>query len=99
MPSANWTDEAEEDLEEILFYIGYHDSRWDTAEKIGREIDKKCNLIATQPGMGQPRPDLGEGYRLSLYKRWVIVFRPIDDGIEVMRVVDGARDFKKLFDQ
>jgi toxin ParE1/3/4 len=97
MAQARLLPEARDDLREIATYIAVQDARPETAEKMIDAILDKCDLIATQPFMGTPRPDLGEGYRLSPIKRWVIVFRPTDEGIEVMRIVDGARDFKKLF--
>ena len=34
--------------------------------------------------------------RTFLHKRYIIVYRPLDDGIEVMRVLDGSRDFPTL---
>jgi plasmid stabilization system protein ParE len=33
------------------------------------------------------------------HKRWVIIFRPAPDGIEIMRVLDGSRDFPRLFSE
>lgn len=99
MPSAKWTVQAELDLEGILYYIAFNDRRLETAERVGKQMRDKCELLATQPHMGDPRPDLGEGYRLSHFKRWIIIFRPMEDGIEVMRIIDGARDYSKLFGQ
>jgi len=36
-------------------------------------------------------------FRVFTHKRWVVVFRPIDNGIEVMRILDGSRDFSRIF--
>ena len=47
--------------------------------------------------MGTARPDLGEDLRVFSHKRYVIVYRALADGIEVLRVVDGARDYPSLF--
>lgn len=99
MSEARLLPEAREDLREIARHIAVKDHRPETADKMVDAILDKCDLVATQPGMGQPRPDLGEGYRLSPIKRWVVVFRPTDYGVEVLRILDGARDFKNLFGQ
>ncbi|MEX2315742.1 MAG: hypothetical protein WD669_01230 [Pirellulales bacterium] len=40
---------------------------------------------------------LGESHRVFAHKRWVVVFRPIEGGIEVLRVLDGSREFTRLF--
>jgi hypothetical protein len=34
--------------------------------------------------MGTARPDLGE------HQRWVVIDRPLDDGILILRVADGS---------
>jgi plasmid stabilization system protein ParE len=47
--------------------------------------------------IGTHRPELGENYRVFSHKRWVIIFRASDRGIEVLRVVDGAQDYPTLF--
>jgi plasmid stabilization system protein ParE len=47
--------------------------------------------------IGTARPDLGELHRIFTHKRWVIIFRPIAGGIEVLRVLDGSRDYPRLF--
>ena len=52
---------------------------------------------ADQPEMGTARPDLGSSYRVFHHKRWVVIYRPIQSGIEILRVVDGARDYPSLF--
>ncbi len=97
MPDVELTPAAAQDLEDIGYYIGIDQHRPSIAETILREIDATCRLYATQPLMGTSRPDLGESYRVFHHKRWVIIYRPISDGIEILRVVDGARDYPSLF--
>ncbi len=97
MPQAHWTPQAERDLEEIVYYIGVEQNRRDTARKIAREFHEKCDLRATMPLGGTARNDLGENYRIFSHMRWVVVFRPYQDGIEVLRIFDGARDYTRLF--
>lgn len=97
MPPANWSDLACGDLKEIGRYIGREQHRHFVAAKIMREIRNHCDEIAGSPHFGTARPDLGEDIRVTSYKRWVIIFRAAQDGIDVLRVVDGSRDWAKLF--
>lgn len=97
MPSANWSDVARDDLKEIGRYIGRQQHRPSTASTIMREIRNHCDHLARSPYLGTARPDLDEGIRIAFWKRWVIIFRPAEDGIDVLRIVDGSRDWSKLF--
>jgi toxin ParE1/3/4 len=98
---AKWAPIAEQELEAIYEWIAHRDGRTQTAKKIAAEIRQKCdeyaNAFASGSSLGTDRPDLGQSLRVFTHKRWVIVFRSIDDGIEVMRVLDGSRDFSRLF--
>lgn len=97
MAAALWTPEAQSDLEEIVYYIAIEGDRPLTGERIAREIRDTCDQYAEQPLLGEARPGLGEECRILVVKRWVIIYRPFLDGIAVLRVVDGSRDFDKLF--
>ena len=97
-PYANWSPEAKHDLEEVAFYIAFHDGRPATSERIVRDAHSLCDLIATQPEIGEGRPEFGERCRVfSFEKRWMILYRPTPHGIDVLRFVDGVRDFDRLF--
>ena len=97
MAQALWTPRAEKHLEDIAYYIAVDDGRPITAEKIVREIQDKCELYARNPLMGEARPELGDKLRAFPHKRWIIVYYPLDDGIVVEAVFDGARDYPRLF--
>lgn len=97
MPRARWTSLAELDLEEILYYIAVEAKRPLVAEKIGEQIRSCCERLARSPHLGEVRADLGERLRTFSFKRWVVVYRPADDGIDVVGIVDGARDYGNYF--
>jgi toxin ParE1/3/4 len=102
MSTAEWTEPAEADAEDIYGWIAYRDGRLLTAKKVLRELRKTCDRYSKAFGagavLGTARPDLGESFRIFTHKRWVVIFRPIEDGIEVLRVVDGSRDISRIFD-
>jgi toxin ParE1/3/4 len=97
MPHANWSDVAVEDLKSIGRYIGEEQHRPSTAAKIMREIGSHCDSLARVPMTGTARPDLDADIRITSWKRWIIVFRPSETGVDVLRIVDGSRDFTQLF--
>ena len=97
MAKTDWTPAAKADLSDIGYYIGVEQHRPMTAEKILRELNDKCNNYAESPHIGTEAPHLGEGCRVFSHKRWIVVFRPLIDGIEVIRILDGARDYPNLF--
>ena len=88
---------ADADLAEIAEYIGQRNRSPDAARRFLDNLHQKLQLYATQPEMGQLRPDLGERVRLFSFGNYVVVYRPIEDGIDVLRVLEGHRDYPALF--
>jgi len=101
MPVLKRTAQSLLDIEEIGLYIGRRQHRPSVAAKIIRELKTQCDLLAKHPHMGTLKLSLGDEVRIFSHKRWVIVFRPLGEeksgGIEVLRILDGARDFGALF--
>ena len=48
--------------------------------------------------MGRNRPDLAPELRSFPVDNYIIFYRPISEGIQVIRVLHGARDIPPLFD-
>ena len=97
MPEALWTPFAEAELEDILYYLAVEDKQPVRAERIAVEIRERATRVASTQAIWQRHPDLPPSWYYSLHKRWIIVFRERVKGIEVLRVIDGARDFTRLF--
>lgn len=95
---AVWAPEAESDLEAIVYHIAIQDGRPAVAEKIAHELRDKCASYANYPLTGESEPRLGTDCRRFRYKRWAVFYKPIETGIAVLRIVDGARDFDRLFE-
>jgi hypothetical protein len=53
-------------------------------------------LLADHPGLGPARPDIAPDLRYFPVRRYLILYRQITDGIELVRVVHGARDVPTL---
>lgn len=97
MPAPIWTDQARRDLKSIGMYIGRKERRPAVAARVMREIREKCSHYARHSLTGTSRTEFGDDCRVFSHSRWVIVFRPIEDGIEVLRVFDGSQDYESLF--
>jgi len=69
----------------------------DAGERFVEEFDKKCKYLANFPNMGRSygniKPDL-RGVSLDGY---IILYRIIVSGIEIVRVVSGYRNLESLF--
>jgi plasmid stabilization system protein ParE len=98
-PRAQWTPEAEADVEEIVYYIAVKDGRPLVAEQLANGILEACERYALHPLIGEIEPRLGPECRRFTFKRWIVLYRPWNNGIAILRVVDSARDFDRLFDQ
>ncbi|HEV2330913.1 MAG TPA: type II toxin-antitoxin system RelE/ParE family toxin [Verrucomicrobiae bacterium] len=93
------TSRANLDLVEIAFRIAQENPV--AAERWLDKISEKCEMLVRMPKIGRSRPDLAPGFRsfpVGDYVIFYIFYRPISDGIQVIRVLHGARDIHKLFD-
>ena len=90
------SDAARSDLDEIWFYIGRDNP--DAADKLIRAIVSRFATLGSMPLMGRQREELSPGLRSFPVGRYVIFYRPMENGVEIVRVLDGARDFPPLFE-
>lgn len=88
------TRRAREDLVEIWRYVARDNPM--AADALLDRIDGSCSLLADNPELGQARPDIRPGLRYFVVERYIIIYRALEGGVEVVRVVHGARDLFKL---
>jgi len=96
MPFVVVRPQAEDDLAEIWAYIA--EGRPDYADAFIGRIDREFRLLARNPGIGRARPELSDRLRSLPVGRYVIYYVPHKNGIEVVRVLHGARDLESLFE-
>lgn len=96
MPVVVWAPQAEADLEEILYYFRVTSEQPLTARRIGEEIVAAATHQALLPAGGARHFAAPSQWRYIRHKRWLVFFQPNPLGIEVMRVVDGARDLPRV---
>lgn len=83
------------DLEGILEYLEERSIR--AAEELAAELDRTCQLLAAQPGLGRPRNELCPGARSVVVGKYVLIYSPASDGINALRVIHGSRDIVAAF--
>ena len=86
---------AETDILEIWDYIA--DDSLAAADRWVDHLDEQFRVLATQPMMGRARDELAPGVRSFPFGRYVVFYVPLDDGIDVVRVLHGARDIDAVF--
>ena len=89
MPQVTRRPLAETDILEIWDYIA--DDSLAAADRWVDRLDEQFRVLATQPMMGRARDELAPGVRSFLFGRYVIFYVPLDNGIDVVRVLHGAR--------
>jgi toxin ParE1/3/4 len=97
MPRLLFDVDAEEDLRQIVHYIGVEQHRPDTARNVAMKIKDECGRFAASPLAGETRDDILPGIRIFTVRPYVVLYFPLDDGIQVARIIHGARDFPALF--
>jgi toxin ParE1/3/4 len=63
-------------------------------------IDRTFQFLAENPGAGQDRSDLAlrlRSFPVDRYRHYLVFYRPLADGIQLIRVLQGARDIPGEF--
>ena len=89
------TARAEEDLIEIWTWVAADSPS--AADRLLDRIDEICWRLAETPGLGAARPDLAEGLRYFVTGSHLVIYRLAPGGVEIVRIVHGARDLPDLF--
>lgn len=97
MPRVIRTPRAELDLIDIWHYIATN-STPERADNINADIEKRLDLLASNPLLGRSREELRPNPRSFPAGTHSVFYHPLDDGIEVVRVLDGRRDIPAIFE-
>ncbi len=93
--------EARHDLVEIADYIS--NNNVDAAMRFLDRMEDTIAFLAANPHIGQTYFPTKESipalrvWPIDGFRNHLIFFRPNDDGIEIVRVLHGARDLDALF--
>ena len=96
-PQVRRTSEARNDLLEILTRIGRTDPK--AATRLSAAIDDKLDLLTRFPYMGESCDEYAPQLRQFPVGNFILFYRPVEKGIELIRAFHGARDIPPLFGQ
>ncbi len=92
---------VEVDLEDIARRIGADHP--ESAKRFVLRVAETFELLARLPllGAGQMIAAYPEARLFSIrrFRNYVVLYLPLTDGVEILRVVDRRRDLPTLFDQ
>jgi toxin ParE1/3/4 len=94
MTDPRLSEQAEADLDDLWTYIAANNA--DAADRMVDAVLAASRLYVSFPGMGQSREELRPGLRSFVVSPYVDFYRPVEDTIEVLRVLHGARDFGSI---
>ena len=91
-----WSPTGRQSLVDIAQYVVERSESLEMGIKLIDAIEAKCKSYTQFPEAGIPRDDLGEGRRCFVVGRYVVIYRPIDEGIRVILVAHGHQDLHTL---
>jgi toxin ParE1/3/4 len=91
------TPEARDDIAEIWLYIALTQDNQPAADQLLESINGKLILISNSPYLGQAREEVAASLRIFPVGKYILFYRPISGGIELVRVMHGTRDIQNLF--
>lgn len=94
MPEVVYSPASVGDLAEIWDYVAQ-----DSLLQADRLIDRfriRIQYLAHNNLLGRPRTELAKNCRSVPLGKYCIYYRPIDDGIEVLRLLHSARDIRQI---
>jgi toxin ParE1/3/4 len=86
---------ADQELDDIWAFIAEDNPT--AASRFVRLIEERCRLLAENPLMGRSRTELAPNLRSFPVGDYIIFYVPIENGVEIVRVVSGSRDIEALF--
>ena len=96
------TTQAERDIEDIWLAVAVNNPR--AATRIARAIAQRINMLAEFPRLGTRRPDIRSGMRMMVQRPYLVLYAIHPDAddeavetVEVVRIIDGRRDLRRLF--
>jgi toxin ParE1/3/4 len=89
--------EASQDLDEISDY--FLSRSLEAGEWFVNGFEQKCKNLVKFPNMGRSYAEVEPSLRGVPLEGYIILYRVIEDGVEIVRVVSGYRDLESLFSE
>jgi toxin ParE1/3/4 len=89
------------DLRGIVAHLEQDDP--DVAVRFISRVEETVQFVERMPGVGDPAPFADPRYRgirrttVRKFRKHVVYYRETTDGVELLRLLHGARDFRHIF--
>jgi toxin ParE1/3/4 len=87
---------ASRDIEGIIDYIADVQGL-NAADRLLEIINKKCQNLAVFPSLGRSWEELAPNLRSFPVEEYLIFYRLVEDGVEILRVISGYRNLEAFF--
>lgn len=94
MPRILRTRQANEDVLSIWEYIATHNTS--AADQLVFRINEVLKQLAAHPGIGEKQEQYRKDLRCFPIGNYLIFYEPIENGIQVLRILHGARQWEDL---
>jgi toxin ParE1/3/4 len=97
-----YADGVFEELVSLSFYIAEADE--DAAQRFLDACDETFRFLAENCFVGSIRkfnnPNLSETrmWRISGYRKYLVFYHPLSDGVKILHVIHSARDYNQVFE-
>ena len=88
---------ASQDLDEIFDYFASRSV--EAGEGFVVAFEQKCQNLMKFPKMGRSYAELESSLRGVPLDEYIILYRPLENGVEIVRVVSGYRNLESLFSE
>ena len=89
--------QARRDMANIWDYLAKHSES--EADEMVDDLNSKFRLLREHPYLGRKRDDLRAGYRSVVERDYIVLYRVVRRGVEIMRVIHGKRNIPALLRQ
>lgn len=90
MPDITVSKQARQDLVDIWLYIA--DNNPYAADTLLDRLHEKISYLADHPLLGPTRPDIAPNLRYLVSGNYLILYRLLQESVEIVRVLHGARN-------
>ncbi|MBE9011044.1 type II toxin-antitoxin system RelE/ParE family toxin [Pseudanabaenaceae cyanobacterium LEGE 13415] len=86
---------ASQDLNQIADY--FEENNLEAGDRFFQAFNRKCQQLIAFPNSGKSYASIRPDLRGISIEGYVIFYRILEDGIEILRVVSGRRNLPTLF--
>jgi toxin ParE1/3/4 len=95
MPRVSRSPQAARDTLQIWTRVAQDDIA--AADELTAAFTAALEVLARFPGAGRARDELRPGLRSFPVRKYLLFYKEVPGGIEVARVIHGARDLRRIF--